>query len=421
MGTWDPGNFDSDDAVDYSSEVIRGLVDTVEQLFAQGRASLDDQGEGKLMPTVEMIGVLCDWCRGETPSIRMQHRARRSVPGGWVASAFRLGLLAAGGGAVGGTTTPWAPHPRRSWSEPDRWSFDQQQVVRVLVSQVYHSVVFRPVPAEEQVEWRLVGHAGQLAVADLEAVEHGRVEQPASLMAGPPIRLPAAGGEPEGCANSDVAGELRLRTEPRPRCMTPLEPPEAVLRVVETRLPRAVPLDRPVRPPCPRRSWQGPGDPGPAPPAHGPTSPAAATTARTRRSGAPCRDQPLIAPNPLVLLRGHARHAVALASAAGRRQVDLSTPATRTAPTRRERAAVDRSPGGRIPAGATSASRASCSVSTCACLQPRSAAHCAATGSTRRHGVRVVPAGRFCASRPPGSSPAMSSPWTRYGCDGCTC
>jgi hypothetical protein len=46
MGTWGPGNFDSDDGVDYLSEVIRGFVDTVEQWFAQGRAGLDDLGEG---------------------------------------------------------------------------------------------------------------------------------------------------------------------------------------------------------------------------------------------------------------------------------------------------------------------------------------------------------------------------------------
>jgi hypothetical protein len=71
MGTWGPRNFDSDDAVDYLSEVIRGFVDTVEQLFAQGRASLDDQGEGRLMPTVETIGVLCDWCQGGPPAIRV--------------------------------------------------------------------------------------------------------------------------------------------------------------------------------------------------------------------------------------------------------------------------------------------------------------------------------------------------------------
>jgi hypothetical protein len=71
VGIWGPGNFDSDDAVDYLSEVIRDFVDTVEQWFAQGRASLADRGEGRLMPTVEMISVLCDWCRGGPPAIRM--------------------------------------------------------------------------------------------------------------------------------------------------------------------------------------------------------------------------------------------------------------------------------------------------------------------------------------------------------------
>jgi hypothetical protein len=71
MGTWGPGNFDGDDAVDYVSKVVGGFVETVEQLFAQGRASLDDQGEGRLMPTVEMIGLLCDWCQGGPPAIRV--------------------------------------------------------------------------------------------------------------------------------------------------------------------------------------------------------------------------------------------------------------------------------------------------------------------------------------------------------------
>ena len=79
MGTWGPGNFDSDDGVDYLSEVIRGFVDTVEQWFAQGRAGLDDLGEGRLMPTVEMISVLCDWCRGGPPSIRVVAPPRPGV------------------------------------------------------------------------------------------------------------------------------------------------------------------------------------------------------------------------------------------------------------------------------------------------------------------------------------------------------
>ncbi len=83
MGTWGPGNFDSDDAVDYLSEVIRGFVDTVEQLFTQRRASLDDQGEGRLMPTVEMIGVLCDWCQGGPPAIRVVTPPRPRVIRRW--------------------------------------------------------------------------------------------------------------------------------------------------------------------------------------------------------------------------------------------------------------------------------------------------------------------------------------------------
>ena len=83
MGTWGPGNFDSDDAVDYVSEVIRGFVGTVEQWFAQGRANLDDQGEGRLMPTVEMISVLCDWCRGGPPAIRVVAPPRPGVVRRW--------------------------------------------------------------------------------------------------------------------------------------------------------------------------------------------------------------------------------------------------------------------------------------------------------------------------------------------------
>ena len=45
----------------------------------------------------------------------------------------------------------------------------------------------------------------------------------------------------------------------------------------------------------------------------------------------------------------------------------------------------------------------------------------------RRHGLDPAPrrmprpGGRSCASRPPGSSPATSSPSTRSGCGGCTC
>jgi hypothetical protein len=83
LGTWGPGNFDGDGAVDYLSEVIDGFIETVEQLFALGRASLDDQGDDRLMPTVEMISVLCDWCRGEPPAIRVVAPPRPGVVRQW--------------------------------------------------------------------------------------------------------------------------------------------------------------------------------------------------------------------------------------------------------------------------------------------------------------------------------------------------
>jgi hypothetical protein len=83
MGTWGPGNFDNDEAVDYLMEVVDGFVESVEQVFSQGRASLDEQGEGRLMPTVEMISVLCDWCQGGPPAIRVVAPPRPAVVRRW--------------------------------------------------------------------------------------------------------------------------------------------------------------------------------------------------------------------------------------------------------------------------------------------------------------------------------------------------
>ena len=65
------------------SEIVDGFVETVEQLFAQGRASLADRGEGRLMPTVEIISVLCDWCRGGPPAIRVVAPPRPGVVRRW--------------------------------------------------------------------------------------------------------------------------------------------------------------------------------------------------------------------------------------------------------------------------------------------------------------------------------------------------
>jgi hypothetical protein len=107
MGTWGPGNFDSDDAVDYLSGIVRGFVETVEQLFAQGRAGLTDQGEGRLMPTVEMISVLCDWCQGGPPAVRVVVPPRPGMVRRWRQQYLQIydeqidGLLPPGGDSFG--------------------------------------------------------------------------------------------------------------------------------------------------------------------------------------------------------------------------------------------------------------------------------------------------------------------------------
>jgi hypothetical protein len=64
--------------------------------------------------------------------------------------------------------------------------------------------------------------------------------------------------------------------------------------------------------------------------------------------------------------------------------------------------------------------KANCSTSASRSQRPRSGRRCAGTGWTPPHGGWPLPGGRSCVSRPPGSSPATSSPSTRCACGGCT-
>src|SRR5829696_718390 len=66
-------------------------------------------------------------------------------------------------------------------------------------------------------------------------------------------------------------------------------------------------------------------------------------------------------------------------------------------------------------------SKASCCAWACGSRPPRSARRCRVTGWTRCRGQRPPPGGCSCASRPPGLSPATSSPSRRSRCDGCRC
>ncbi len=68
MGTWGPGNFDNDSANDYIDEFSQEMIDKIEGCFAtEDGYSLDEGGEGVLMPTVEILSVLCERCSGLPP------------------------------------------------------------------------------------------------------------------------------------------------------------------------------------------------------------------------------------------------------------------------------------------------------------------------------------------------------------------
>ena len=81
MGTWGPGNFDSDQALDRLDEVTRQLADDIGRVLAdennpkrdaQGNAlwsaaDWDEEGESTLMPTVEMLCVLLETVGGHRP------------------------------------------------------------------------------------------------------------------------------------------------------------------------------------------------------------------------------------------------------------------------------------------------------------------------------------------------------------------
>jgi hypothetical protein len=102
------------------------------------------------------------------------------------------------------------------------------------------------------------------------------------------------------------------------------------------------------------------------------------------RNSPTSRCAPRAAPSPLVVLPRAARDVVALASAAGRRRVDLPALPDRPAAAEPRGTAADRPPRQRrTPTGATSPARANVNRLACRPRRPRSARRWAATGSAR--------------------------------------
>jgi hypothetical protein len=70
MGTWGAGNFDSDNALDYMSEVEEELIDKIEARLADEEGfDISEDGDGVVMPTLEMLSVLHEHCRLGLPEV----------------------------------------------------------------------------------------------------------------------------------------------------------------------------------------------------------------------------------------------------------------------------------------------------------------------------------------------------------------
>jgi hypothetical protein len=65
MGTWGPGNFENDAALDFIDEEIDRHVREIEAIFAdEQRFLLDEDAEGGLIPRVVLLTLLCQQCGG---------------------------------------------------------------------------------------------------------------------------------------------------------------------------------------------------------------------------------------------------------------------------------------------------------------------------------------------------------------------
>lgn len=61
MGTWGAGNFENDGALDYLGNLVASLIATVNECLADpDRSSLDLGGEAVVMPSVDIIALLCE-------------------------------------------------------------------------------------------------------------------------------------------------------------------------------------------------------------------------------------------------------------------------------------------------------------------------------------------------------------------------
>lgn len=68
MGTWGSGNFENDGALDYVGSIIDELSARIETCLADEESvALDEEGEAVVVPSVQIIALLCEHCKAAPP------------------------------------------------------------------------------------------------------------------------------------------------------------------------------------------------------------------------------------------------------------------------------------------------------------------------------------------------------------------
>jgi hypothetical protein len=68
MGSWGPGIFDNDGALDFIGREVSRLVAQIEAIFADDqRFHLDEEAEEILVPSVYVLALLCEQCHALLP------------------------------------------------------------------------------------------------------------------------------------------------------------------------------------------------------------------------------------------------------------------------------------------------------------------------------------------------------------------
>jgi hypothetical protein len=67
MGTWGAENFQNDDAREYLNSVIEYHIDTIKNCLESAEQNLLNCGESKLMPSADILLLLCEFYSASLP------------------------------------------------------------------------------------------------------------------------------------------------------------------------------------------------------------------------------------------------------------------------------------------------------------------------------------------------------------------